>query len=261
MEDNHKIALIIAYYLSKFDEDALKNLKYSSFTSAFKDIALKLKVKPNTIKNMRDEFDPLHGNKRVGWYQRDLRPSRQQVVEQFQDLDEQDLHEIVVEVLENVLFRETVECEELLKSITENGRTRTGTSFILRGPTGKKAEEIFIEQFNHGNIQLAGMLSDMRDRGCGYDFEIHDNDSTYFIEVKGLAELSGGILFTNKEWQVAMQLKERYILAIVSNIVSEPEIVLLADPARRLNATKKIYRPVQINWTVSAREISRVLSP
>ncbi|MBS3948640.1 MAG: hypothetical protein KGZ57_10195 [Dethiobacter sp.] len=163
MDDNNKIALIIAYYFSRVDKVALKSLGYSSFANGFKDIGQKLQVKPNTIKNMRDEFDPIYGNNRVGWYQRELRPSRQKVVELFQGLDEPDLHEVVLEILNNGQFRAAVECEEILKSITENKKTRADNSFILRGPTGKKAEEIFIEQFNCGNVKLAGVLSDMRD--------------------------------------------------------------------------------------------------
>lgn len=59
--------------------------------------------------------------------------------------------------------------------------------------------------------------------------------------------------------QVAIQMKEKYFLAVVSNIEEEPEIFLLPDPAHCLKATKRIYRPVQINWTVSAGEISKVI--
>ncbi|MBS3948641.1 MAG: DUF3883 domain-containing protein [Dethiobacter sp.] len=88
---------------------------------------------------------------------------------------------------------------------------------------------------------------------------ITDNKTALFIEVKGLSEISAGILFTNKEWQVGTQMKERYFLAIVSNIEEKPEIFILPDPTHRLKAVKKNYRPVQINWTVSSKEISKVI--
>ncbi len=100
MEQNRKLALIISYYLSKFDQKAVENLGYKNFTDAFKNIGEILDLKPNTIKNMREQFDPLHPNKRVGWYQRDLSPSRLEVVKKYENFSEQDLRNVVKDILE-----------------------------------------------------------------------------------------------------------------------------------------------------------------
>lgn len=96
MKENHSIALIIAYYLSKFDKVAYEKLGYSSTTATHAEVGRILGVNPNSVKNMRDEFDPLHGNNRRGWYQRPLRQSRAEVVESFQELSEEELRDIVL---------------------------------------------------------------------------------------------------------------------------------------------------------------------
>jgi hypothetical protein len=112
MLDNHKLALIVAYFLSKYNEIALENLGYSNFTAAFEDIGFKLRVKPNTIKNMRDEFDPFHPNNRRGWYQRELRPSRLEVLEKYEELSESALLGIVEDVLSFSTVNWTTELEK-----------------------------------------------------------------------------------------------------------------------------------------------------
>ena len=66
MKENNYYALIAAYYLSRFDKKGLENLGYGSWKEAFSDIEDKLDVKSTTIKNMRDDYDPLHTNNRVG---------------------------------------------------------------------------------------------------------------------------------------------------------------------------------------------------
>jgi hypothetical protein len=43
-------------------------------------------------------------------------------------------------------------------------------------------------------------LIDRRDHGGGYDFTILFAGGEKYVEVKGLAEGSGGVLFTDKEW-------------------------------------------------------------
>lgn len=148
MKENHSLALIVAYYLSKFDSIAYKNLGFSTSSGAHKEIGRILGVKPNSIKNMRDEFDPLHDNPRVGWYQRPLRPSRSNVVESFQDLNEEELRDVVLEILMNPDFGLSDDFVDILQPISKRDDRRKGKAvFIVRGPTGRKAEEIFYKPF------------------------------------------------------------------------------------------------------------------
>ena len=92
--------LLIAYYLSRTNYDGLNALGYKSFSEAFIELSKILNQKKNTIKNMRDEFDPLFDNGRKGWYQRPLSKSRKEVYDKYQPLGLYDLTEIVKSVLQ-----------------------------------------------------------------------------------------------------------------------------------------------------------------
>ena len=70
---NRKIS-IIAYYLSKFDKDALHALGYVTFSSAFECISAKFGKSNNYMKLRRDEFDALTGSSRKGWNKRTPAP-------------------------------------------------------------------------------------------------------------------------------------------------------------------------------------------
>lgn len=91
MREENKLALIVGYYLSKYDHIAYQNLGYGTQISTHETIGAHLNVKPNTIKNMRDEFDTIHDNGRVGWHQRELSVSRKDVVEKYSHLGEPEL--------------------------------------------------------------------------------------------------------------------------------------------------------------------------
>lgn len=255
MKINHQLALIVSYYLSRCDKEGYVSLGYSSFNEATKKIGEILDVKVNTIKNMRDEFDPHHENGRVGWL-RELRGSRLKVLESFQDTDDNTLLEIVRGILFDQDFRNSDQYEEIGHLFAEKDSTSDQKrAFVLRGPTGKKAELAFIEFFNAHKKPVAGELIDRRDEGCGYDFEIVSENMSVFIEVKGLATESGGILFTNKEWLVANKNQENYYLALVSNLTDVAEFKFIQNPAVKLKVRKNIYTTVQLNWSVTEKDL------
>ena len=118
MKENHSLALIAAYYLSKFDAAGYQALGFTNKTTAHKEIGKLLGVNPNSIKNMRDEFDPLHENARAGWYQRPLRPSRAKVVESLQNLSEIELRDLVLEILTNPNFESSDDYADIINSIS-----------------------------------------------------------------------------------------------------------------------------------------------
>jgi len=136
MTKNNQLALIVSYYLSRCDKEAYSRLGYLSFIQATKSIGRILGVKPRTIQNMRDEFDPYHDNRRVGWV-RELRGSRLKVLRAFQDTDDDTLFEIINEVLINKEFEETEEYGDI-KTLFEDKDEEAGrkkatraSSFIL----------------------------------------------------------------------------------------------------------------------------------
>ena len=91
--------LIVSYYLSRCDLKAVKTLGYKNFTEAFQKIGDILNENPNNIKNMRDEFDPYFDNGRRGWYQRELRASRQEVFNEMAQYTDEQLGNLVKEIL------------------------------------------------------------------------------------------------------------------------------------------------------------------
>ncbi|MBO8138237.1 MAG: DUF3883 domain-containing protein [Desulfotomaculum sp.] len=262
MNDNHCLALIIAFYLSKYDKKALHNLGFKTFSHAFNTIGNRLGVKPSTLKNMRDEFDPLYNNTRVGWYQRELRPSRQQVLKIYDHLSEDALTLIVKDILEhyqdpgnnkslNHMIRFYI---DNIKNFLNENKSESKNKYRNRGRTGIKAETYFQEYFESNKSKLGfinNKLIDKRHEGCGYDFAVEDSEVVF--EVKGLAENNGTINFTDKEWEMAKMFGNNYILVIVYNIASNPKIRIINDPYMKFNNNlqKAIYRTVTVNWTLN----------
>ena len=99
MKKQNELALIIAFYMSKYNQSAWGSLGYKTFTEACRNIDNRLDVKPNTLKNMRDEFDSVNETDRAGWYQRPLRPSRLAVAQAFDAMAETTLGELVKEII------------------------------------------------------------------------------------------------------------------------------------------------------------------
>ena len=216
MENKHALGLYIAYYLARFNEIAYANLGFGNKTETHKKIGDILSVKQMTIKNWRDEFDPLFGH-RAGWYQRPMSPSRVKVAQALESLDELQIRGIVEDILYKKMNEESDEVELLLAITSAKTNDKSKRNFILRTPTGKAAEEYF-QKYYFEKKPVAGNLIDCRDLGVGYDFKIETFTEEYFVEVKGISELTGGVLLTDKEWTVAQMKEDKYFLCIISNL-------------------------------------------
>ena len=256
MDSNNKLTLYISYYLARFNNEALQHLGYSTWNEAFGDVSRKLKVKAHSVKNWRDEFDPLFGH-RAGWYQRPMTRSRVKVAQALEFLTEIQIRELVKDILSGKL-KQDPDAEDQLLSIITDDSDRILRQYIVRTPTGRAAEEFFMQHHLVNSRPKPGNLVDCRDRGCGYDFTIQSHDGDFFIEVKGLTEFSGGVLFTDKEWRTAMEKADRFILCIVRNIQDNPTICFINNPYQRLSAKKSFYTTIQINWSISQNEIQRI---
>jgi hypothetical protein len=256
VKESNSLALVVAYYLSRFDRIAYDRLGFGNSTETHVEVGRILEVKPNSVKNMRDEFDPIHDNSRVGWYQRPLRPSRAKVLEAFQDLSEEELYDVVQDILRSQQFRLSDDLADIIDPIVRREAKRKGKSvFIVRGPTGRIAEEAYLEHHRTSGSPVAGQLQDTRDLGCGYDFEIHGDDGEYQVEVKGLDGEAGGVSFTSKEWHTAREKGKTYFLVIVRNASSTPQFQVVQDPARKLSPRKSVYTVVQVRWNADETEL------
>ena len=89
-------AYVVAYYLSKFEHDALR---LGNQSETFAIVSETLKVNRNTIKNARDYFDPHTGSHRKGWHQVPLPPIFQGIHQKFKNVREEDFRKLVTNLL------------------------------------------------------------------------------------------------------------------------------------------------------------------
>ncbi len=249
MHKNDQLGLYVSYYLSRFDKRAYDRLGYGNRNITHDRLGKILNVKPNTIKNWRDEFDPIHGH-RAGWYQRPMRVLISNIAKSLEGLNEDQVYNLV-----NSIIIETN--NEIVKILNDQiiKAENDSTVYILRGPTGKKAESFFILNYKNYKLFEKGTLKDTRDYGCGYDFEVRTNDDIYFVEVKGLSSNDGGILFTDKEWRIANEKKEKYFVYIVRDIDETPDIKIINNPSIVLTPKKSVYTSIQTQWNVKESDI------
>lgn len=257
MKENHKLALYISYYLAKYDKDALINLGYKTWKSVFEDVSSKLDININSVKNWRDEFDPLFEH-RAGWHQRPLSISREIIAQALENLSELQVREIVKDILSGDIYKNYGGLKSLLNIFNDDDDQKDRGVFITRNPTGKAAEDFFIKYHFKTSNPRPGELIDVRDFGVGYDFKILSNNTEFYVEVKGLSDEKGGILLTDKEWHMAHEKLEYYFLCIISDIGNSPKISFIQNPAKELRPKKHIHTSIQVNWIVSTSEINLI---
>src|SRR5687768_4781547 len=108
MDNRRKLALYPAYYLARFNKDAYARLGFKTMNETHRALAEILDVKQTTLKQMRDQFDPLFDN-RAGWHQRKMIVSRELVANAMKGLGENDVFTIVYEILnKNIQNAESV---------------------------------------------------------------------------------------------------------------------------------------------------------
>ncbi|MBK9391250.1 MAG: hypothetical protein IPN68_14040 [Bacteroidetes bacterium] len=151
--NNNELAIIIAFYLSKFDKDGIHKLGYRNDADAFEKISNTLGIKKNYLKFRRDEFDPIHSWRR-GW-RRPMDKRIKKAIDALQDLEETELREIALQILKDPEFRTSDEIQEITSIFSEVIiKKEKRITFILRAPTGKQAEEFFVSHFCITSILL-----------------------------------------------------------------------------------------------------------
>lgn len=256
MNHNRDNALVYAYYLSKFDKAALKTLNFNTWKDAYFKGNKLWNIKETTIHNMRDEFDSIMDNKRVGWYQKPLSISRVIIHEQYKQL----LFESFTLIIKKLLFDETssYELNDIvdLNNIKSKGNNQKYYS-VQRISTGIKAEEYFIDLFSKSKIGHSGELKDTRALGCGYDFKEITQSEIHYYEIKGRFEFSGGIHLTEKEWLLAQKYKEHFHIILISNISTPGKEVLesFTNPAKIFTPELYKHTVIQTSWNISEKDL------
>lgn len=90
---------LAAYYLSKFDMQAVERLGYSNRSEAMRIISRRLGSDNEYLKRRRDEFDVLTGSHRRGQCNRPPVPSVVEYHEQFKDISFEEFSGRVLQLL------------------------------------------------------------------------------------------------------------------------------------------------------------------
>ena len=242
--DNRDMAIVIGLYLSRFNNQALAAFEFSSFRQAYNVLGISLGIKPKSINNYRDEFDPYFPNGRKGW-QRDIKPQSKVIMDLAKDLT----FEQLTFIIKAHLSHKEIDLEDLQIPITtyQNKHEFSASRLI----TGKAAEEYFIQIYPTIDIFAGYDISDTTSQGCGFDFKLSKGLSRFYIEVKGVNDKNGNILMTEKEHKVANELLSRYCLFVVRDFRNTPFHNYFFDPLHcgLINFKKQERQVIQTSYT------------
>src|SRR5579863_2579598 len=236
-------AILAGLYLSKFNSDGLQRLGFDSFAEAFNVIGSALAARPASIKNYRDEFDPLFPNKRKGWRKRPIRGYCKAIYDSFAGL----ALESFTDLLKRIIYKEA-DLDVLMEAV-QRGRGEDST-FAKRLVTGQAAEQYFKSRYKEIGLFESFEIEDTTKLGYGFDFKVYSGDLFYAIEVKGLSDSSGSIVLTDKEHSVASILRSRFFLFVVKNFRENPFHELYQNPLSGKLVFKRLeQKAIQISWT------------
>lgn len=235
--------ILSGLYLSKYGSAGLRELGFRGFTEAFNVIGYALGARPASIKNYRDEFDPLFPNRRKGWHKRPIRAYCLKVFEEYQALDFD---------LFTGLVKSFVGFDDNLASMSRAVDEEAGSSsFAKRLITGLAAERYFESIRSSLPEFMSYELEDTTRFGCGYDFRLRrpERDDFLAVEVKGLREVNGSLSLTPREYDAATTLRDRFFLFVVKDFQKTPFHEIYIDPLSGVLQFSKSERIiVQVSW-------------
>ena len=217
--------ILVGLYLSKYDSIGLKRLGFDSFSEAFNTLGYVLGSKPASIKNYRDEFDPLFPNRRKGCISAKLAG----IALMFWISTRRWILTFSALVQSFVGYSENTWSE----IETERRRSAPKSNFAERLITGLAAEQYF-ESVQPSLPEFTGYsLKNTTRLGCGYDFRLekHLAERDFLaVEVKGLKGATGSVSLTRKEHEIAAALGDRFFLFVVKNFRDSPFHKMYRDP-------------------------------
>ncbi len=245
--DSRSKQILAGLFLSKFDTEGLEELGFDSFSEAFNVLGYGLGGRPASIKNYRDEFDPMFPNPRIGWRNRKRREYCVNLAAEYGDLPLKDFTKLVSSFV-------GAESVSIPSEISESPDLTT-SSFAKRLITGRAAEHYFQATYQRLPEFLQCDLEDTTGQGCGYDFRLWPRSGSKFkaVEVKGIAESSGSVSLTAKEYDTAITLEDRFFLFVVKNFRDKPFHEIHGNPiAGPLRFSRQERVVVQVSWSAAA---------
>jgi hypothetical protein len=234
-------ALVIGYAMSRLDAQYLSHRGDIQWQTAYAEASKTLLIPATSVKQLRDEFDPVHANSRKGRYQRPLRQSRERVLNELHDVSDAALMELVSRILK----KEDAEVVEAIDSLAVV--TNVAHNVAERLLTGRLAEEYFLAN----SLQIIGVqpidIIDCRLSAQGYDFGIKGRPELA-VEVKGLKQMQGGIQMTDREWREAGMRKDNYWLTVIGNLTATPASQVFRNPQTSLHARCSYQQTLSVSW-------------
>jgi hypothetical protein len=238
--------ILAGLYLSKYDSIGLKKLGFATFAEAFNVVGYALGARPASIKNYRDEFDPLFPNRRKGWHKRSVRDYCMKVFETYKDWD--------LESFTNLIEAFFGYDKSIWSPAQEDEGDESESLFAKRLITGLAAEKYFevvqptIPEFRNYAVENTTRL------GCGYDFRLRMAEQEKFlaVEVKGLAGRTGSLSLTPREHGIAAEFSDHFFLFVVKNFQESPFHEIFPDPlSGNLRFTKVERVRIDVSWLTS----------
>ena len=234
-------AIVVGYAMSRLDRAYLAARHCSSWDQVFHEAGSALSKPAATFKNLRDEFDPVHTNPRQGWHKREMRADRQRVLDELCEVSDAALLELVDRILkqDEEVMAEAIDSLAVVNHVAYNVAER-----LL---TGRLAEDYFLVN----SASLVGVASDnlldCRQTGCGYDFGVR-NHPEWALEVKGLKQVRGELLFTEREWAEAQRKCDNYWVVVIGNLIAQPIAQIVRNPCVNLVAHSRYRQALVVEW-------------
>ena len=227
--------------MSRLDQHFLDEFAQPTWKATCDWAGARLGVKPSSLKNLRDEFDPIHENARRGWLNRPMRNDRAEVVASFSTRSDEEL----LEVVRGILSRDSIVENEVIRPLAGTQQRIMNVAQRLR--TGRLAEVFFVRNSAEICEITSSDLLDERELARGYDFAVRSRRSLR-IEVKGLATSRGEIVFTDLEWRVAREYRGDYWLVVVGRVPDNPTAKLFRNPRASLLVSQVVEQIERLSW-------------
>lgn len=238
--ENYEILNLLGYGLSKFDNSFIEEFGFTTQISFFQ-YFVKIGIAETTsvVKNRMDIFDPFFPNERKGWWQKgDTYLHRKHLIDSlFGDEDVKGYSYIV-----KLYLKENYKITDLFVEVKPIVKSR----FKKLQETGLEAELYFINNYTEISEFKNGILEDARLYGDGYDFQINVNENSFLAEVKGIREKKGKFRLTEKEFLMASEYKNNYIITLVLNMNDSPTFLTIENPISNLKFEERITKSKEI---------------
>lgn len=239
--ENYEILNLLGYGLSKFDNSFIEEFGFTTKTNFFNYfVEIGIAETGSVVKNRMDLFDPFFSNNnRKGWWQNgDTYIHRKHLIDSlFGNENVKGYSDIV-----KLYLKENYKIKELFVEVKPIVKSR----FKKLQETGLEAELYFMNNYNEISIFNNGFLEDARLYGDGYDFQINVNENSFLAEIKGIREKKGKFRLTEKEFLMASEYKNDYIIALVLNMNDAPTFLTIENPIHNLKFEEKIIKSKEI---------------